>query len=92
MKNGMVRKTLQYLCINPKFDISKIKQGALRYGKYEKPKMLPGGLTAYGRLEMFELLPEEYMRSFVYVGWRDFDENDEELYRRAVRWGGLTLI
>lgn len=92
MKYNMTRKTLQYLCINPKFDIHQIRTGALRYMPFEKPEMLQGGLTAYGRLEMYELLPQEHIRSFLYVGWRDFDEEDQKLYDRAMRWGGVTKL
>lgn len=86
------RKKLQYLCIDPKFDIHQIRTGALRYVVYDKPQMLWGGLTAYGRLEMYEMIPQEYVRSFMYVGWYDMDDDDMILYNRAVRWGGLTLI
>lgn len=86
------RKKLQYLCIDPNFDIQKIKTGALRYVAYNKPQMLWGGLNAYGRLEMYEMLPQEHIRSFIYVGWYDMDDDDMILYDRAMRWGGLTLI
>lgn len=86
------RKALQYLCVNPNFDIHKIQQGALKYSPNEKPVMLANGQMSYGRLEMFELLPDEFERSFVYVGWRDFTEADEFLYQRAKRWGGRTEL
>lgn len=92
MKCETTRKKLQYLCIDPNFDIHKIKTGALRYTPHDKPRMMWGGLTAYGRLEMYEMLPQEHVGSFIYVGWYDFDEEDQKLYERAVRWGGLTLI
>ena len=92
MKSNIARKALQYVLINPNFNVGKIKTGALRYGRYEKPKMLEGGLTAYGRLEMYEMLPQEYVRDFLYVGCRDFDDDDKLLYERAKRWGGLTLL
>lgn len=90
MKEGLVRKALQYLCVNPNFDILKIKRGVLRYSRIETPIMLQNGLTAYGRLEMFELLPDEHMRSFLYMGWRDFDEADKTLYEIAQLYGGRT--
>lgn len=92
MKFRGTRKALQYLCINPKFDIHKIKTGALRYSPNETPVLLQNGLTAYGRLEMYELLPEDFTRSFIYIGWRDFTEDDEKLYQRAKRWGGVTQL
>lgn len=92
MKCETTRKKLQYLCIDPNFDIHKIRTGALRYVAYEKPRMLWGGLNAYGRLEMYEMISQEHIRSFKYVGWCDFDAEDQKLYDRAVRWGGLTLI
>lgn len=92
MKEGLIRKALQYLCVNPNFDIHKINRGALRYSPHEKPVLLHNGQTAYGRLEMFELLPEEHMRSFIYIGWRDFNYSDETLYRIAQSLGGRTDI
>lgn len=92
MKEGLIRKALQYLCINPNFDIHKINKGALRYSPHEKPVLLHDGHTAYGRLEMYELLPEEYMRSFIYIGWRDFNDSDEYLYRIAQKMGGITEL
>lgn len=51
------RKALQYLNVNPDFDIKNIKTGVLRYIEYEKPRLFQDGMTVYGRLEMFELLP-----------------------------------
>ena len=92
MKYGQKRKALQYLCVNPLFDIHKITQGALRYSPNEKPVLLHNGLTSYRRLEMFELLPREHMRSFIYVGWRDFNDADEKLYRIAQAMGGKTEL
>lgn len=92
MKFGEKRKALQYLCVNPLFDIHKIKRGALRYSPNEKPVLLHNGQTSYGRLEMFELLSDEFMRSFIYVGWRDFTDADEKLYRIAQYMGGVTEL
>ena len=92
MKEGLIRKALQYLCINPNFDIHKITRGALRYSPNKKPVLLHNGQTSYGRLEMFELLPREHMRSFIYVGWRDFNEADEKLFRIAQAMRGKTEL
>lgn len=91
MKVYEKRKALQYLCIDPLFDIHRIKQGALRYSQNEKPVLMHNGQRIYGRLEMFELLPDEFERSFIYIGWRDFTEADEILYQRAKRWGEMGL-
>lgn len=91
MKAGITRKALQYLLVNPDFEISKIKTGVLRFIEYETPRLFQDGMTVYGRLEMFELLPEDYRRSFIYVGWRDFTKDDQTLFdriKRYERYGG----
>ena len=92
MKQNMTRKALQYLCIDPHFNIHKIDRGALRYVPNETPVLLQNGLTSYGRLEMFEMLPEEYLKSFIYIGWRDFNEADEKLHQIAQHMGGKTEL
>lgn len=81
-----VRKALQYLLVNPDFEIDKIRTGVLRFIEYEKPRLFQDGMTVYGRLEMFELLPEDYRRSFIYVGWRDFTKADQTLFDKIKRY------
>ena len=88
MKWGEKRKALQYLLINPNFDLQELVRGVLRYSPEEAPVMLPDGHFVYGRLEMYELLPVEHERSFIYIGWRDFDEKDERLHEYAKKHGG----
>ena len=55
MKYGQKRKALQYLCVNPLFDIHKITQGALRYSPNEKPVLLHNGLTSYIGTDLMDL-------------------------------------